>query len=210
MPRSRRGAISIVSDGYGQSRVHRFAPDGTLITSWGAEGVSRANFIYRTMSEWMRGGASSFRIARTPASKSSTATVHSSWNGRMLPARRTSFLIKDNVLYVTEVPQRVSIFNLDGELLARWGETGRRARSVPRFAAWPRGRFARRSATSPKSPGVPDSRSSPASNNRRSQNDGKRNHQYCPEGTRKEHQEHQEEHLICHLVLLVFLVSWWF
>ncbi len=31
---------------------------------------------------------------------------------------------RDDILYVTEVPQRVSIFNLDGELLGRWGEAG--------------------------------------------------------------------------------------
>ena len=31
---------------------------------------------------------------------------------------------RDDVLYVTEVPQRVSIFNLDGDLLGRWGEAG--------------------------------------------------------------------------------------
>jgi sugar lactone lactonase YvrE len=33
-------------------------------------------------------------------------------------------LDRHGALYVTEVPQRVSIFNLDGDLLGRWGEQG--------------------------------------------------------------------------------------
>jgi DNA-binding beta-propeller fold protein YncE len=33
-----------VSDGYGNARVHRFAPDGTLISSWGAPGAGPGEF----------------------------------------------------------------------------------------------------------------------------------------------------------------------
>jgi NHL repeat len=33
-----------VSDGYGNSRVHRFAPDGTLLRSWGEPGIGPGEF----------------------------------------------------------------------------------------------------------------------------------------------------------------------
>jgi DNA-binding beta-propeller fold protein YncE len=35
-----------VSDGYGNARVHRFSPDGTLITSWGEAGTAPGQFNF--------------------------------------------------------------------------------------------------------------------------------------------------------------------
>ncbi len=47
--RPTRAAVSplgdiYVSDGYGQHRVHRFSPDGTLLLSWGEEGSGPGQF----------------------------------------------------------------------------------------------------------------------------------------------------------------------
>jgi len=42
-----------VADGYGNARVHRFKPDGTLVQSWASPGPARASFTSRTASGWM-------------------------------------------------------------------------------------------------------------------------------------------------------------
>jgi DNA-binding beta-propeller fold protein YncE len=35
-----------VSDGYGNSRIHKYSPDGRLLTSWGEPGVDAGQFIF--------------------------------------------------------------------------------------------------------------------------------------------------------------------
>ena len=47
-----------VSDGYGQFRAHRFAPDGTLLRSWGEQGTGPGQFGWPVHSvHWItRGG----------------------------------------------------------------------------------------------------------------------------------------------------------
>jgi DNA-binding beta-propeller fold protein YncE len=49
---SPRGDI-YVSDGYGNSRVHKFSPDGKLITSWGGPGIDPGEFniVHNIMSD---------------------------------------------------------------------------------------------------------------------------------------------------------------
>lgn len=42
---SRRTANLYVSDGYGNSRIHKFSPDGRLLLSWGESGIDPGQFI---------------------------------------------------------------------------------------------------------------------------------------------------------------------
>ncbi|MBI3326959.1 MAG: hypothetical protein HYZ81_09690, partial [Nitrospinae bacterium] len=42
---SRRTANLYVSDGYGNSRIHKFSPDGRLLLSWGEPGIDPGQFI---------------------------------------------------------------------------------------------------------------------------------------------------------------------
>ena len=36
-----------VSDGYGNSRIHKYSPDGVLLTSWGEPGIDAGQFIFQ-------------------------------------------------------------------------------------------------------------------------------------------------------------------
>lgn len=119
-----------VSDGYRNCRVHKFAPDGTLIKSWGEPGNAKD---YRDTKE----GPAIFH------------TVHGIWahrgkvyvsdresnriqifdeDGRFIDmwtgfGRPTKIYIPPNedVVYVSELEDKVSILDLDGNLIGRFG-----------------------------------------------------------------------------------------
>jgi len=111
-----------VSDGYGNSRVHKYSPDGKLLMSWGESGdgdgqfnlphgifVSRYNLVYVADRE-------NHRIqVFTPEGR-----FVSWWTGFRQPC--TLFIDREDNVYVPELQHRISILNLNGELLARWGE----------------------------------------------------------------------------------------
>ncbi|HLG51547.1 MAG TPA: peptidyl-alpha-hydroxyglycine alpha-amidating lyase family protein [Chloroflexota bacterium] len=112
-----------VSDGYGQRRVHRFGRDGQLKQSWGEEGSGPGQFALphdvcvdprdrvlvcdrenQRVQIFDRGG-----------------TYLGEWSDLKSPM---AIFIKDDVLYLAEGQQQVSIMTLDGEVLARWGSKG--------------------------------------------------------------------------------------
>jgi DNA-binding beta-propeller fold protein YncE len=113
-----------VSDGYGQSRVHRFASDGGLLTSWGAEGAGPGEFhLPHDVRVDTRGRVF---VSDRENSRIQLFDRDGAFLGEWTDVSRPQNILfgHDDVLYVTEVPQRVSIFNLDGVLLGRWGEAG--------------------------------------------------------------------------------------
>lgn len=113
-----------VSDGYGQFRVHRFAPDGSLQLSWGEQGEGPRQFAL-PHSIWVD------RLGRVLVADrennriqifDAVGTFLGEWSDLVLPM--SLFIDQDDIVYVAEVNQRISIFNLEGELLGRWGEEG--------------------------------------------------------------------------------------
>jgi len=114
-----------VSDGYGNARVHKFTPDGNLIMSWGEPGSGPGQFIVP------------HAIAIDACGRVLVADRHNNriqifdqegkylteWNDVILPT--DIYIDKDQVVYVAELEPRLSIFDLDGNLLARWGNEGR-------------------------------------------------------------------------------------
>lgn len=107
-----------VTDGYGNARVHRFAPDGTLRDSWGAPGPGSGEFRVPHAVEWATG-----RLWVVDRENSRVQTF--SPDGEFLGAltdlvRPTDVCVTDDAVYVTELCRRVSVFSHDGDLLARW------------------------------------------------------------------------------------------
>jgi sugar lactone lactonase YvrE len=122
-----------VVDGYGNARVHRFTAKGDLISSWGEPGP----------------GPSQFRLPHNVwVDKDSRVWVVDRENHRIQIFREdgkfltqwtdlfrpTDVCIKDDLVYVSELCRRISIFNLDGTLLARWGNESH-APDQPLFVA---------------------------------------------------------------------------
>lgn len=129
-----------VSDGYGNSRIHKFAPDGSLVLSWGEPGSRPGQF---NLPHSIQVSADN-RVYVADRENSRIQIFNS--NGEFLEewtdlVRPTDlFIDKKGYIYVAELGKRVglydwmeaptsdtpcsriSIFNFKGELLLRWGQ----------------------------------------------------------------------------------------
>jgi DNA-binding beta-propeller fold protein YncE len=110
-----------VSDGYGNSLVHRFSADGTLLLSWGEPGsdagqfkLPHSVFIDRHERVYVADRENHRIQIFTPEGEFITM-----WTGFRQPT--DLFIDADDNLYISELQSRVTIVNLDGEILARLG-----------------------------------------------------------------------------------------
>lgn len=108
------------TDGYGNSRVHKFTPDGKLITSWGKPGTEPYHFNL-PHNIWID------KYDRLWVSDRENNRIQIfDTNGKLLQIwtdliRPTDVFIDENdIVYVSELRPGVSIFTIDGRLLARW------------------------------------------------------------------------------------------
>ncbi len=116
-----------VSDGYGNARVHRFASDGTLLSSWGEPGPGPSQFrlphnlsVDRFNRVWVADRENHrIQIFREDGK------FLDQWTDLLRPTD-VRFDAED-IVYVSELCCRVSIFTMEGELLARWGNEGHTA-----------------------------------------------------------------------------------
>ena len=110
-----------VSDGYGNNRVHRFSPEGELLLSWGepGEGPGQFNLPHGI---WVRGGK--VYVADRQNHRIQIFTLEGEyideWGGFKQPCDLS--IDEAGIVYVPELQGRVSILNLDGEVLARIGD----------------------------------------------------------------------------------------
>ena len=113
-----------VSDGYGQFRVHRFSADGTLLQSWGEEGTGPGQFaLPHGIRVDSRGRVLVLdRTNRRMQIFDAEGTYQGEWSD--LDGPNDLYIDGDDNVYMAEGRYRISVFDLDGELLARWGEQG--------------------------------------------------------------------------------------
>ena len=113
-----------VSDGYGQFRVHRFSADGTLLQSWGEEGTGPGQFaLPHCLRVDSRGRVLVLdRENRRMQIFDAEGTYEGEWPN--LDGPNDLYIDGDDNVYMAEGGYRISVFDLDGELLARWGEQG--------------------------------------------------------------------------------------
>ena len=113
-----------VSDGYGQQRVHRFGADGSSKHSWGEQGTGPGQFalphaVWRRSTRPCAGVRSRERACGVVRSRRRAISASGrTWQNPM------QIYVRDDVLYMAESNQRVSIMTLDGDVLARWGSKG--------------------------------------------------------------------------------------
>lgn len=128
-----------VADGYGNARIHHFSPDGKLLKSWGKPGTAPGEFriphgiaIDREGTLYVADRENSRVQLFSPKGKFLTE-----WTDVLRPCE--VFIDAAGIIYVAELGHRsglwsgmpapgpdaiggrVSIFNSDGVLLARWG-----------------------------------------------------------------------------------------
>jgi len=110
-----------VSDGYGNARVHKFSAEGKLLFSWGEPGAKPGQFrlphniwIDREDRVWI-------------SDRENSRVQIFDIKGKLLDVwtdlwRPTQVCIDaDDTVYISELCRRISIFTIDGKLLARWG-----------------------------------------------------------------------------------------
>ena len=114
-----------VADGYGQHRVHRFAPDGALQRSWGERGVGPGQFGWPVHSVAVDPRGRVLVVDRENGRVqgfSQEGAFLAEW--RDLDSPNDLYLAPDGTLYLAEGGGRVTIMTLDGEIVSRWGERG--------------------------------------------------------------------------------------
>ncbi len=111
-----------VSDGYGNARVHKFTPDGRFIKSWGERGSGPGQFalshcvrVDRYDRVWVCD-----RENRRLQIFGADGSYLTEWTGLLRPDT-ICFDPKDEVVYIAELEHQVSIWTLEGELIAKWG-----------------------------------------------------------------------------------------
>lgn len=128
-----------VSDGYGNARVHKYSPNGELIKSWGSWGKGPGQFelshcvrVDRHDRVWVC-DRSNNRIQFFDVD----GNYLDEWTGLAAPDT-IHFDPHEDVVYIAELDQQVSIYTFDRQLLAQWG--GRAKSEKPgEFRACPHG-----------------------------------------------------------------------
>jgi DNA-binding beta-propeller fold protein YncE len=128
----------LVTDGYGNCRVHRFTADGNLVESWGQPGDGPGQFNLPHGIAVDRAGR--IYVADRENSRIQIFGPHGEFLTQWTDVSRPMqvFIDRDDTVFVAEVgwragrfpwqeapadppPARVSIFDRNGRLLSRWG-----------------------------------------------------------------------------------------
>ena len=114
-----------IADGYGNAKIHKFTPDGKLLFSWGEPGGAPGQFrlphniwIDKQERIWISDRENS-RIQIF----NSRGEFITEWTDVIRPT--DIFIDDEETVYVSELCLRVSIFTIEGKLLARWGNEGK-------------------------------------------------------------------------------------
>ena len=110
-----------ISDGYGNCRIHRFDRDGVLLHSWGEPGGEPGHF--RLPHDIALDSKGRLLVTDRENSRIQLFTQDGDllgiWHDVIRP---TGIGIdKDGLVYVSELSLRVSVFDIDGRLVTRWG-----------------------------------------------------------------------------------------
>jgi sugar lactone lactonase YvrE len=112
-----------VADGYGQARVHRYSPDGRLLTSWGEPGTGPGQFALPhdvcvdARNRVLVCDRENHRVQLFDRSGAFTGE----WTGLKQPMQ---ICPRGPLLYLCEGQQRISVRDLDNQVLASWGSKG--------------------------------------------------------------------------------------
>ena len=134
------GGDLFITDGYGNARVHRFAPDGELILSWGSPGDQPGQF---NVPHGIGSDGERLYVADRENSRvqifSPVGELLAVWTDVARPAQ--VHVAADGLVYVFELgfrtgifpwnspdasrpSGRMSVFDRDGNVLTRWGGNG--------------------------------------------------------------------------------------
>ena len=125
-----------VSDGYGNFKVHKYSPEGVLLSSWGEPGTGPGQFNL-VHSVWVD---SDYQIYICDRENNRIqifdreGEFQREWPGFLRPDKL--WFDKDETIFMAEIGHRVSVLNRRGEVLSQWGEAGEAAHQ---FRSFPHG-----------------------------------------------------------------------
>jgi len=125
-----------VSDGYGNSKVHKYSPEGVLLKSWGepGDGPGQFNLVHSVWVDTQYNVYICDRENRRIQIFDGDGNFLRQWPGFLRP--ETLWLDGDETIYMAEVEHRVSILSHDGEIISQWGEAGE---APHQFRSFPHG-----------------------------------------------------------------------
>jgi DNA-binding beta-propeller fold protein YncE len=125
----------IITDGYGNARVHRFTQDGKLIASWGEPGKGPGQFVLPHSVVADKKG--NLYVADRENLRIQVFTSEGKYLTTWTDIGRPNdmCLDKNDILYVAEGNTRVSIWDLSGKLLSHWGSEEGRSNDAGLFMA---------------------------------------------------------------------------
>ena len=126
-----------LTDGYGNSRVHKYTADGERVKSWGEPGDGPAQF---NLPHCVRVDRHDRLLVADRSNNriqffDTDGNYLHEWSGLHHP---DTIYIDGDVVYVAELDQRVSIWTLEGEKITEWGR-GEKSEKPGEFLACPHG-----------------------------------------------------------------------
>ena len=128
-----------VSDGYGNARVHRYSAGGEHLLSWGEYGDGPGQF---NISHCVRIDSQD-RVCVCDRENNRLQIFDmegnylDQWTGLLQP-NTVFFDSEEDVIYIAELAGQLSIYTLDGELVAKWGG-GKSSQVAGEFIGGPHG-----------------------------------------------------------------------
>ena len=111
-----------ISDGYGNSRVHKFTSDGKLLFSWGEPGKTGPGEFHVPHGVWVHTDGRVF-VADRENNRiqifDAEGKYLDEWGGLARPC--DIYIDEDEILYVPELDGFMSILSIDGDIIASWG-----------------------------------------------------------------------------------------
>ena len=131
-----------VSDGYGNARVHKYSPNGTLLKSWGEWGAGPGQFelshcvrIDKDDRVWVCD-----RTNNRIQIFNLEGEFMTQWENLLHPDT-IFFDPTEDVVYIAEMDQQVSIYTMEGELITKWGGA-QKSKKPGEFSGFPHGIWA--------------------------------------------------------------------
>ena len=111
-----------ISDGYGNSRVHKFTSDGKLLFSWGEPGKTGPGEFHVPHGVWVHTDGRVF-VADRENNRiqifDAEGKYLDEWGGLARPC--DIYIDEDDILYVPELDGFMSILSIEGDIIASWG-----------------------------------------------------------------------------------------
>ena len=110
-----------VSDGYRNSRVHRFSKDGSLISSWGTPGKEAPGEFHLPHSLWV-GPDGTVYVCDRENSRVQVFTAEGKFIAQWRDIHRPTdiYISPEEIAYISEIRPSVSILDKNGKVLARF------------------------------------------------------------------------------------------